>query len=70
MSAAQALAHDTVDAIAWRHLGRTSGMIEAIFDLNPGLAALGAVLPEGTSVKLPPLATAANDILELVQLWD
>ena len=36
--------HDTLDALCWRHLGRTEGVVEAALELNPGLAAHGPVL--------------------------
>lgn len=63
--------HDTLDALCWRHLGRTAGAVEQALDLNPGLAALGPVLPIGTVVVLPdtPPATEPH-VQRLVQLWD
>lgn len=64
-----ALQGDTVDAICHRHLGRTAGVVEDVLERNPGLAALGPVLPMGTPVELPdgvPAAAATN----LVKLWD
>ena len=64
-----ALQGDTVDAICHRHLGRTAGVVEAVLELNPGLAALGAVLPMGTTVELPDEAPAATTD-DIVQLWD
>lgn len=60
---------DTVDLICHRHLGRTAGVVELVLETNPGLAALGPVLPMGTPVILPdttPAATRTN----LVQLWN
>ena len=44
---------DTVDMIALRERGQTAEVTEAIFNLNPGLADLGAILPLGTVVILP-----------------
>lgn len=61
---------DTVDTLCWRHLGRTAGVVEAAFEANPGLAALGAVLPHGTAVDLPAPATTAPARRALIQLWD
>lgn len=61
-------AGETVDQLCWRILGRTADVAEATLVLNPGLAALGATLPEGTLVTLPgdDAASAPRDI---VQLW-
>lgn len=59
---------DTVDLICHRHLRRTD-IVVGVLEANPGLAALGAVLPMGTEVVLPdraPLAATKT----LVQLWD
>lgn len=59
---------DTVDQLCWRHLG-TSSVVEEVLELNPGLAALGNVLPMGTLVTLPD-AVASPTNATLVQLWD
>ncbi len=59
---------ETLDAIAWRHYGRTAGVVEAVLEANPGLAALGPQLPLGTAVELPDIAPATE--VALVQLWD
>jgi phage tail protein X len=63
----RALQGDTVDALCWRHLGRTEGVVEATLELNPGLAAHGPFLPEGLAVDLAEPAPAPQ---RLVQLWD
>lgn len=63
---------ETVDAIAWRALGKTATVTEQIFDANPGLAALGPFLPGGTRVDLSAalaLPEAAGE-RETVKLWD
>ncbi len=65
---AVSLQGDTVDALCWRHLGRTHGVVEATLQLNPGLADLGLVLPTGTSVKLA--RPASSKTKTTVQLWD
>ena len=59
---------DSVDSLCHRHLGN-SAAVEATLELNPGLAALGPVLPLGTFVLLPPapLAVPASNI---INLWD
>lgn len=60
---------DTLDLICWRHYGRTRDIVERVLAVNPGLAALGAVLPLGTPVRLPewPAQIATQKI---IQLWD
>lgn len=69
-STATARAGETVDAICWRMLGRTAAVTEQVLLLNPGLAALGPLLPEGTKVTLPDITAAAPAILDTVKLWD
>lgn len=66
----QVIAHqgDTVDSLCWRHLG-SSTAVEQTLLLNPGLAALGPVLPMGTRVTLPDEAPAPLQN-NLIQLWD
>ncbi|PNU06478.1 tail protein X [Novosphingobium guangzhouense] len=61
---------DTIAAICWRELGRTRGVTEQVFALNPGIAALGPRLPAGTVITLPDLTEAAPAVLETVKLWD
>jgi len=60
---------DTVDALCWRHYGRTAGVTEAVLDANPGLADLGTILPHGTPVQLPDVAPQAEQ-RQMVNLWD
>lgn len=59
---------DTIDAICWRHYGRTAGVVEQVLDANPGLASLGPILPHGTAVQLPDINTQQQR--QTVQLWD
>lgn len=63
---------ETLDAICWRVLGRTEGVTEQAYDLNPHLADLGPALPGGTRVTLPDLTTtaAAPPRRATVKLWD
>ncbi|WP_070415266.1 tail protein X [Pseudomonas lundensis] len=61
--------NDTVDALCWRHYGRTVGVVEAVLDANPGLADRGPVLPSGLLVTLPELQTAAPE-RQMINLWD
>lgn len=59
---------DTVDAICWRHYGRQdNGVVETVFEANPGLADLGPVLAAGIRIKLPALPDPAPR--EGVRLW-
>lgn len=60
---------DTVDALCHRHLGSTAAVTEQVLETNPGLAALGAVLPMGTQVNLPD-QVAEKTNKTLIQLWD
>lgn len=65
---------ETLDAVCWRVLGRTAGVSEQAYDLNPGLADLGPLLPGGTRIVLPdiasPAAAPAPVRRETVKLWD
>lgn len=61
---------DTVDLICNRHYGATSGITELVYQANPGLAELGAILPIGTSIELPDLPTQPAVTSTLVNLWD
>lgn len=65
-----ALHGETLDAICWRALGVTGGVTEAALALNPGLAALGPRLPEGTEVTLPDTPIVASATRENISLWD
>ena len=61
--------NDTVDALCWRHYGRTAGVTEAVLEANPGLAEHGPFLPHGTRVNLPDSQPAAPQ-RQVVNLWD
>ncbi len=46
--------HLSLDLILWRRFGRPGQrLVEQAYVLNPGLAALGPILPVGTVVLLP-----------------
>jgi len=60
---------DTVDALCWRHLGATRDVVEITYEINPGLADLGAVLPHGLLVTLPDSAPHPASA-QTVTLWD
>ena len=67
---ATALQGDTLDLICWRELGTTVRVVEQAFDLNPGLADIGAILAEGTEVILPDILPATITTRETINLWD
>ena len=60
---------DALDGLIWRErrLGPTD--LAEVLQLNPGLAALGDVLPLGTVVAVP-LRAPATATRQLTQLWD
>ena len=64
----RAIQGDTVDRICHRVYGRTAGVTEAVYDANPGLADIGPIIPVGTLVKLPEVATQPTQAT--VQLWN
>jgi phage tail protein X len=65
----RAMQGDTVDAICWRHYGRTAGLTEQVLALNPGLAEFGPTLPDGVAITLPD-QPATPDQPARLQLWD
>lgn len=60
---------DTVDALCFRHLGRTKSVVEATLEANPGLADYGPVLPHGLAVDLPDPPNDQSTV-QLVNLFD
>lgn len=71
MAAQQLRTHqgETLDALCWRHYGRTAGVTEAVLEANPGLADHGPVLPQGLLVSLPDQTTNVP-ARQQVNLWD
>jgi len=64
---------DTVDLVCYRHYGYTAVITETVLAANPGLAALGPILPTGTEFTLPDLESPIDNPAEkegVVQLWD
>lgn len=59
---------DSVDSLCYRHLGSTDA-VERVLRDNPGLAALGPILPMGTEVTLPDTEPPPRTTT-LIQLWD
>ena len=71
MTAVRSVQGDTLDALCWRELGATAGVVEAVYELNRDLADLGPILPTGTLVQLPERsATTATPVIPTQQLWD
>lgn len=56
----------TLDLLLWRIHGRKGqSLVEAALVANPGLAALGPVIPLGTAIQIPDLpAPPAGGIVE------
>ncbi len=52
MTPYRTLDSDMIDAICKAHYGRED-MVEAVYEANPGLAAMGPILPKGVLVGLP-----------------
>ena len=69
MITVRARQNETVDAICWRHYGRTAGVTEHVYEANPGLSDIGAILPTGHPVNLPEIEAQAEQA-GTVNLWD
>ena len=61
------VAGDMVDAVCHAHYGRRRGAVEDVLAANPGLAAMGPVLPAGIEILLPDLPPPGPST---VRLWD
>lgn len=60
----------TLDLLVWRAFGRQDqGLVEQTLALNPGIAAVGSILPIGTRVVLPPSQAAQTAKRNSVRLW-
>jgi phage tail protein X len=53
---------DMVDQLAYRHYGTHEGTTATILKANPGLAAMGPVLPAGVEIKLPVIERPVPEI--------
>ncbi len=58
---------DTLDAICWRHYGRTSGAVEKVLIANRHLENYDAVLPNGVIINLPVIEPPKNN--QKIKLW-
>lgn len=62
---------DMLDAILYRHYGRTSEVVERVLEANPGLASQGPLLPPGLSIVIPDIpSTGDAPIIPTTRLWD
>ncbi|CAL4868201.1 hypothetical protein MMA231_02476 [Asticcacaulis sp. MM231] len=61
---------EALDALVWRALGQTSGVVETVLMLNRDIASQGAILTEGQEIILPNLLTKSVPQMKIVQLWD
>lgn len=58
----------TVDMVCMAHYGRTASVTELVLDANPGVGAIGPILPTGTVLMLPAIETKPR-ARELIDLW-
>jgi phage tail protein X len=67
---ATAFAGERLDTLCDRVLGTvTGGVVEAALALNPGMAANGPFIAEGTVVTLPEVPTATPSTIPTIELW-
>jgi len=60
----------SVSLIVWRRFKRPMpGLVEAIHDLNLGLADLGTCLPVGTVFAMPIPTPREPTLLDPIRLW-
>jgi phage tail protein X len=60
---------ERLDKIARSELGsERGGTVEAILDLNPGLASLGDTPPPGTTIRLPALRSTVETVT-VPRIW-
>lgn len=62
------LQNETVDALSYRVFGKTKGIVELIYQNNPGLCELPALLPMGTMINVPE--TVPEPEKKRINLWD
>lgn len=59
----------TVDLVCHEYYGATAGHTERVLGENPGLAALGPVLPAGTRIRMPERSSVATPAAPSIALW-
>lgn len=60
--------YDTVDALCWRHYGRTQESLSRCCRRIRGWLSMAPFLPHGLQVELPDIT--ASTTAQTVQLWD
>lgn len=68
MQAYRTVEGQTLDEVAWRFYGKTTGCVELILEANPGLSKQAPILPSGLIIHLPEIP--ASHEKPQVQLWD
>ncbi|BFU60774.1 MULTISPECIES: tail protein X [Rodentibacter] len=62
--------NDNLDAIVYRHFGKSQGLLEIACELNPRLMHL-PIIPIGTEVNLPdPDSEKISVAQDNLQLWN
>lgn len=62
---------DTLDALIWRERNLGPADLPAVLAANPGVAALGPILPKGQLINLPAIAAPATAVrTDVLNLWD
>jgi phage tail protein X len=61
---------EMLDAICAGFYGVNVDAAETVLAANPGLADLGPVLPQNTTILLPIIAPAPARLVATVALWD
>jgi phage tail protein X len=62
---------DTLDALLWRERGLGPADLPAVLAANPGIAAIGPILPKGQPIFLPDITAPATAVrTDVVNLWD
>ena len=61
----------TASLIVWRRFKRAMpGLVERLYQLNPGLGDAGVIIPIGTVIKLPiPASVGGTAEVTPVRLW-
>ncbi|MDA5192808.1 tail protein X [Govanella unica] len=60
---------DTLDQLIWRDAGLGANDLGRILAANTGIADHGEILPIGTTVTIPAIASEPRQ-RPLIQLWD
>lgn len=60
--------NDTIDDLCWRHLGRTSDVVEKVLEMNRNISRQGIFLKAGTQVRLPTTEKKKAQV-QVMKLW-